>query len=331
MTRSRLWRESSVAQADLESGRTSQTTNARGLTPMRIRTSDRPRRRRHCSSNVHRRARAVALAAAVAVPSLALSTVGLAQTWTATVNGSWSTASNWTSLPSAGPSTTLNFNASRATAYDALDHLVGPLELQQVNFKGISPGPLSVAPGPLPTRRFPAFGATLNNNTAGNVSLNGRMQLTNVVSVNPGVVGSNTTISGCMSGPYGPTIFAGGGGTVTLAGQNTFTGLVPLARRADVGAQSSLGTGTLYARGGTPGSALFVSPSGTPPFLPVINNAIDNSSGGLTLGGLFGYTLGGNITGGGTISLRPSNLFNQTWTLSGSNTGFTGFVNVQGS
>src|SRR3954462_15446993 len=148
-------------------------TTARGLTPMRIRTPDRPRRRQRRSSVASHRARTIALAAAVAAPSLMLSTVGLAQTWTATVSGSWSTAGNWTALPSVGPSTTLNFNASGATTYDALDDFPGAFELQQVNFNGTSAGPVSVTTGSLSLLRFTTFGSTINNSTAGNVSVNG--------------------------------------------------------------------------------------------------------------------------------------------------------------
>src|SRR4051812_7666145 len=114
---------------------------------MRTRTPDRSR-----SRSVRRRA-AVALAAAVAAPALAWPVVASAQTWTANVSGSWSTASNWTSLPASNPSTQLLFTAQNADSYDALDDIPGVFDLQSLSFVGTSAGSLSASTGSLSVLR----------------------------------------------------------------------------------------------------------------------------------------------------------------------------------
>src|SRR5437764_118434 len=237
-------------------------------------------RRIDCRVNtIRNRTRRALLLAAAAAPMLAWPLRGAAQTatWISGVGDVWSNPANWSAPPVSGPVNTLEFTASGSQSYTAIDDFPGRFVLGAgqfgsgtIAFTGSSTGSMTLATGSLSLLRF-GFSNRISQSSPGDVYLNGRIDNTNGLSFEIAPGSGNLIVNAVLSG-FGPTFLSGGAGSVLLNGQNTFGGtILTLSRRVDFGAQTSLGTDTIYASGGTLGSAMFVSPTGTPPFLPAIS------------------------------------------------------------
>ncbi len=279
-----------------------------------------------------RAARVCAVAAVVATVTGSITPWAAAQTWVSPASGVWSDPLNWSAPPVSGATTDLWFPSSGAQSYVATDDFPGPFMLRGMIFNGTSTGPISVNTGSLSWLRHAGGGTLIDNRGVGPVLLNGRVQLdaSATVFLNPFST-SATNVNATLRGAGSLVVINQGMQPVTLGSGNTFTGGALITNgRVDLGAQTSLGPGLLTVNGGGLGSAMAVTPSGNPPFHPVFANNIALDGPGLLIGGANGYTLSGNITGTGGLTLSPVNSLNQTWTITGSNS-FTGPVTLHGS
>jgi autotransporter-associated beta strand protein len=126
----------------------------------------------------------------------------------------------------------------------------------------------------------------------------------------------NTDISGAIGGINFIELVKSGAGTLTLSGNNSFTGGVFLsAGIVVIGNNNALGTGALRVSGGT------LQADGNGPY--TLSNAVSPSS-TLTVAGANGFTLAGPIsgsakimkTGAGTLTLSGNNTFSGGTTIS---------------
>ena len=255
-----------------------------------------------------------------------------AQIWISGVDGSWTDATRWSSPPASSPATSLLFSPTGAQSYVATDDFAGRFLLNAITFSGSSTGSVTLGAGSLSSLLFSGVSPTIANSDPSQVTILGRLLVPsagltlNLTPPNNAV----TTIGATIAGSGSLTINSTGTGSVQLSARNTFGGNVVLNNaQLDLATQTSLGTGTLIVSGGTISTPLFVALSGYGPALPNFANAVSIGAGGLKLGGNFGFSLGGNISGPGGITLNPANLLSGTWTLAGSNS-FTGPITVNG-
>lgn len=125
------------------------------------------------------------------------------------------------------------------------------------------------------------------------------------------------TISGSVTGAGALT--KNGSGTLTLSGNNTFSGGVQInaGELQILNTSAALGTGSITFNGGY----LYTGSYG----LNIPNNIVVNSSGGQLGCNYKGMTLSGNISGNGTLT-GNQNL--SGWTISGNNGAFSGTIAV---
>jgi autotransporter-associated beta strand protein len=274
--------------------------------------------------------RAAVTACAAAVPLAAWSSAAHAQTWVSPIDGLWSNPANWSAPPVSGSTTDLIFPSADPQSYIATNDFPGPFVLRNLSFTGTSTGSVSVSTGSLSTLQFAGLFPNITSSATGPVFLNGRASLgtfTNVNASGPGAL----TINASLLGPRGLTIANSGALPVTLASGNTISGVTLNSGRLNLGAQTSLGSGTFTAFGGTLETSLAPALPGNPPLRPTFVNPIFMSSGGVTIGGENGYALSGNIQGSVALTFSPTNTQNATWTLSGNNTFSGAPLNVNGS
>ena len=255
-----------------------------------------------------------------------------AQTWVSPTSGLWSNPANWSVPPVSGPTTDLVFPSSGTQSYVATDDFPGPFVLRGMTFNGTSTGSITVNTGSLSWLRHTGSGTLVENRGIGPVLLNGRAYLDSSAGLLSSAGTTNaTTVGATLMGTGSLNVFNPNAAPVTLASGNTFSGGVTINNgRLYVGAQTSLGSGALTAFGGVLGSTMTVAPSGNPPFHPIIANNVNTVGQGLVIGGENGFTLGGNISGDGGVTLTSSNNLNATWTLAGNNA-FTGSLTINGS
>lgn len=188
-----------------------------------------------------------------------------------------------------------------------------------------------------------AFGTTAGSIAGSGDYLLGSKQL---------IVGSNntnTTVSGSVSGTGG-SLRKVGTGTMTLSGNNTFSGdFVLTSGRVNVNSTTALGTGVTFVFGGTVGSTLASSSFANPVSVNAdfnvapANNAaaVLNFAGPVNLGAvtrtLAGMTIGATefsngIVGAGGITLEPDGFVATSFAFSGTapNT-YGGDTTVQGN
>jgi T5SS/PEP-CTERM-associated repeat protein len=257
----------------------------------------------------------------VAAAALAFVRPAAAQsyTWTggsAPPNGNWTTASNWSSLPVGGTTTTLTFGSAPVTTLN--NNFAGTFTLNSMTFSAGAPA-------------YAISGNTLNlvaiSGTQGaGISSNS----SNTVTVNNSITASDLTVGGSgigtllLTGGITTTATSGGYGTVdsnglvTLRGTSTVAnGLYPDRGTLTINGGGSVTSGFGYIGyfGSFPGfnqSSVVVGGTGTGNWTNTSNLIVGYSTGADTL----------TVTGGGTVS-------NTSGTI-GNTAGGSGTVHVGG-
>lgn len=252
--------------------------------------------------------------------------VSLGQTWISS-NGSWSDVSKWSAQPLPSDTTTLMFPMLGAgtLAYTSTNDLPGPFTLDDIAVSGIAGGSVVLGSGGTSSLKFGSFSPAVSVSTGGNVLINARsfVSTANPLSLTASPTGS-ITFAGVMRNA-GMTINSGG--TVALLSENRIRGTVAVNNaRLNLGNVNSVGDATLSLNS----ASLSLGPSTfatAPNSAPYFRNAITTTGGGVFLGDNRSFTLAGDISGNGGITVLPSALSMGTWTLAGNNS-FTGGIAV---
>src|SRR5262245_29977106 len=274
--------------------------------------------RQHCRSGGLSYARArggtllrVALLAGVSLIALAPGAV-YAQvdgTWTGP-GTEWTEGTNWSSSPDVPENAATFTNNSAPTSVT----ISGPADINTIQF----------------TAAAPAYSFTISSafSTAGIV--NSSAFAPTFIINNSGVVsfdidgGSNTTFSGTISGSGG--LVKVGEGTLTLSGNNSYTGGTLLNEGTlAVGSSTALGTGTLTLADGTTLQAAANGLTLANAMRLLGDTTVDTQSNTLTLSGPISGTGGLDKIGSGTLTLTG------TSTYTGDTNVNEGVLNVSGS
>jgi autotransporter-associated beta strand protein len=276
-------------------------------------------RRRFCVAVV------AASAAAMSMPRAAS-----AQTWISPASGTWSNPANWTTLPVSGGNTAITFAPGAGQNFAATDDIPGPFVMSGLFLNGASTGSITVGSGSLSSFRMTGLSSSINFNMPGAVSLAGRIQLNNQLTLNAGAGAGTLVIDAPLSGA-GMLISSFSQNPIVLNGAGSFSnGISMSAGRLELGREDALGSATFTMFGGLLAYANYVAPSGSPPNRPVIANPIVSSGQGLNFGGNYGFTLSGTLSNASFVTFTPTNALDSSWALSSAAGSFANLI-VNGS
>ncbi len=219
--------------------------------------------------------------------------------WTNTVSGNWTAATNWTpGAPASAPTNILQFLASAGVSYTATNNFASPFILNRLVLNSTSSNLITLAGNSLQFTQNVAVAPQLLQNGSGAFLISNAIVLaTNITFTGTGT--GAVTIAGIISGNQNFT--KSGNYTLTLNGVNTFGG---------TGRTITLNGGTLAvsanSRLGSTLNAISIATNATLQINGSFNNAPT-----ITLG-----------TRGGRVEVTGANVLTQSGLLTGNN-GFT--------
>jgi fibronectin-binding autotransporter adhesin len=192
------------------------------------------------------------VAAAIGASLGTQSAHALLYSWIGSGSGNWSSPANWQAgaIPTSASDTILIFNASSSQSFTANNDLANPFTLETIAMINLNTAATQVISGsPIHFINNTSNGVVnsfqmVSANPSGSVQIQNDLILDGFTPVNSAANGGSLVLSGSISGA-GSLLFAVGGGTTAITGNNSFTGGVSLTRaQLFVSGSGNLGVGS---------------------------------------------------------------------------------------